>query len=96
MDAENAGHEDEEASVLALLYTNDHASVCQFNIATTIDAVLEVAMHKWLYQLRWEHDLVFWEIFTAAGQLICRSLNGFPNEFEAMMNLRDYHPANHF
>ena len=53
-------------------------------------------MKQWLYQLRWEHSLVFWEIFTAAGHLICRSLNGFSNESEALNDLRAYHPADHF
>lgn len=53
-------------------------------------------MYKWLYQLRWERELVFWEIFTAAGHLICGSVVGFPNEFEALSNLRAYHPAEHF
>ena len=53
-------------------------------------------MKKWLYRLHWEHELVFWQIFTAAGHLICRSLNGFPDESEALANLRDFHPADHF
>ena len=62
----------------------------------TLDAALEDAMKKWLYRLHWEHELVFWQIFTAAGHLICRSLNGFPDESEALANLRDFHPADHF
>jgi hypothetical protein len=53
-------------------------------------------MYKWLYQLRWDQGLVFWEIFTAAGHLICRSLEGFATESEALKNLRCYHPADHF
>ena len=58
--------------------------------------IREVVMKKWLYLLRWECDLVFWEIFTATGHLICRSLNGFRDEGEAITDLRAYHPADHF
>lgn len=53
-------------------------------------------MFKWLYRLRWERDLVFWEILTSAGELVCRSIRGFHNESEAMTNLRDFHPVDHF
>lgn len=53
-------------------------------------------MKKWLYRLRWNHELVFWEILTSAGNLVCRSLVGFSNENEARIDLRKYHPADHF
>ena len=53
-------------------------------------------MKKWLRLLRWEFDLCFWYIFTGAGNLVCRSLCGFTTEDEALADLRDYNPEDHF
>ncbi len=53
-------------------------------------------MKKWLFSLRWEKGLVFWQIFTSAGHLICRSFVGFRTENEALADLRKYHPVDHF
>lgn len=53
-------------------------------------------MKKWLFWTRWEFELCFWEIFTSAGHLICRSLGGFSTEAEALADLREYHPEDHF
>ena len=53
-------------------------------------------MKKWLYSLRQDNNLVFWQIFTNAGNLVCRSLIGFTTEAEALSDLRKFHPADHF
>lgn len=53
-------------------------------------------MKKWLFLLRLINDLVFWELFTPAGNLVCRSTKGFATEDEARKHLADYHPPDHF
>ena len=53
-------------------------------------------MKKWLFRLRWSFGLVFWEIFTPAGGLVCRSLRGFVSEDDAKHDLADFHPPDHF
>lgn len=53
-------------------------------------------MKKWLFRLRWNLGLVFWEILTPAGGLVCRSLRGFRSEDEAKLDLAKFHPPGHF
>ena len=53
-------------------------------------------MKRWLYLLRREQNLVFWEILTSAGYLVCRSLRGFATDDEALSDLRLFHPVDHF
>ena len=53
-------------------------------------------MKRWLFLLRLENGLIFWQIFTRAGHLICRSLIVFESEHEALADLRKFHPVDHF
>lgn len=53
-------------------------------------------MKHWLFWLRWNLGLVFWEIMTPAGGLICRSVFGFVSEDEARKDLAKFHPLDHF
>jgi hypothetical protein len=53
-------------------------------------------MKKWLFLLRPENGLFFWQIFTPAGNLVCRSVHGFLSEDEAKRDLERFHPPDHF
>ena len=53
-------------------------------------------MKKWLFVLRQDFGLFFWEILTPAGNLVCRSLNGFSSKEEANADLKVFHPEDHF
>jgi hypothetical protein len=53
-------------------------------------------MKKWHFLLRPETGLIFWYIFNAADNIVCRSLRGFTTEAEARSDLADYHPPDHF
>lgn len=53
-------------------------------------------MKKWLFLLRLQNGLFFWEILTPAGNLVCRSLRGFFTEAEAKCDLERFHPPVHF
>jgi len=53
-------------------------------------------MKKWLRLLRWINNLVYWELYTPAGNLVCRSTKGFVSEDEALRDSDDFHPPDHF
>lgn len=53
-------------------------------------------MKKWLFFLRRFNEQFFWEIYSAAGNLVCRSTRGFLSEDEARRDLADFHPSEHF
>ena len=53
-------------------------------------------MKKWLRLLRLINDLIYWELHTPAGNLVCRSTRGFATEEEAILDSEDFHPPEHF